>query len=444
MFYGTTWKLLALGILLVIPTNTLLAQKLPERLEGHGGPIMSINISDDGEKALTASFDYSILYWDLSGEEARVIHRLEGHDAAVNDAEFWKGGKNALSVSDDGTMGIWDLEKGELVIRLDAPRDKVLDVEISNDGSRAAVARWDKTVRVYDLIWQKEIMVLEGHRGNVNAVAFSHDDRFLYSGGYDGQILEWDMQTGEFVRPVFRHGWGINSIARMDQDRILYGALDGTVAVVSILQAERVLDIVKREKPIQSVKVSPDGALAAYSDGSGVIEVFAASSGKKVELGEVTFGPVWDFDFVSGTNQIYHVGLDDFASRWQVSPRKINQNQSEYPRRFQVRNSDDPGELEFQRKCSVCHTLVEDGANRAGPTLFKVFGRKAGTLPGYKYSKALLDSEIVWDEVTIGQLFSEGPDKVVPGTKMPIQRLKRIERRDDLIRFLKEATEPNE
>ena len=444
MFYGTTWKLLALGILLVIPTNTLLAQKLPERLEGHGGPIMSINISDDGEKALTASFDYSILYWDLSGEEARVIHRLEGHDAAVNDAEFWKGGKNALSVSDDGTMGIWDLEKGELVIRLDAPRDKVLDVEISNDGSRAAVARWDKTVRVYDLIWQKEIMVLEGHRGNVNAVAFSHDDRFLYSGGYDGQILEWDMQTGEFVRPVFRHGWGINSIARMDQDRILYGALDGTVAVVSILQAERILDIVKREKPIQSVKVSPDGALAAYSDGSGVIEVFAASSGKKVELGEVTFGPVWDFDFVSGTNQIYHVGLDDFASRWQVSPRKINQNQSEYPRRFQVRNSDDPGELEFQRKCSVCHTLVEDGANRAGPTLFKVFGRKAGTLPGYKYSKALLDSEIVWDEVTIGQLFSEGPDKVVPGTKMPIQRLKRIERRDDLIRFLKEATEPNE
>jgi len=127
--------------------------------------------------------------------------------------------------------------------------------------------------------------------------------------------------------------------------------------------------------------------------------------------------------------------------RWQISPRKLNQNRAELHRRFQVRNSEDPGELEFQRKCSVCHTLVEDGANRAGPTLFKVFGRKAGTLPGYTYSKALLDSDIVWNEETISRLFDEGPDKVVPGTKMPVQRLKQIERRDDLINFLKQATE---
>ncbi|MGI9350461.1 MAG: c-type cytochrome [Rhizobiaceae bacterium] len=420
------------------------AQDLPTELIGHGGPIKAVTVSADGARVLTASFDYSLIYWDITEPEARIVHRLEGHDAAVNDVAFLPNGVEAVSVSDDGTLAIWDLQSGKLVIRIDGPRDKVLDVAVSPGGKLAAVARWDKTARIYDLRWQKEIAVLDGHRGNVNSVAFSDDARFLYSAGHDGQILEWNVETGQFVRPVYRHGWGINSIALMDRDRILFGGLDGTVAVVSIGNADWFMGIVKQDRPIQSVKVSKDGALAAFSDGRGQLQVFAADSGRKIEGDEVTYGPVWDFDFVSGTNQIYHVGLDDFASRWQVSPRKLNQNRAELPRRFQVRNSDDPGELEFQRKCSVCHTLVEDSANRAGPTLFEVFGRRAGTLPGYNYSKALLESDIIWDEETIGRLFDEGPDKVVPGTKMPIQRLKKIERRDELIRFLKKATEPVE
>ena len=59
----------------------------------------------------------------------------------------------------------------------------------------------------------------------------------------------------------------------------------------------------------------------------------------------------------------------------------------------------------------------------------------------YKFSQALIDSTIVWNEQTIHQLFTEGPDVVLPGTKMPIQRMKSSKDRVDLIKFLKEATE---
>ena len=100
------------------------------------------------------------------------------------------------------------------------------------------------------------------------------------------------------------------------------------------------------------------------------------------------------------------------------------------------------GEKQFAKKCSVCHTLIPDGKRRAGPTLYKLFGRKAGTLEGYKFSKALLESEIIWDEISIHRLFTEGPDMVLPGTKMPIQRMKSSKNRVDLINFLKEATSP--
>jgi cytochrome c len=101
-----------------------------------------------------------------------------------------------------------------------------------------------------------------------------------------------------------------------------------------------------------------------------------------------------------------------------------------------------PGESQFARKCSLCHTLRPDGRNRAGPTLYKVFGRKAGTLPGYPYSDALLNADIVWSEETIGKLFGLGPDHYTPGTKMPLQKISDPEKRKALIAYLKVATSP--
>ena len=64
----------------------------------------------------------------------------------------------------------------------------------------------------------------------------------------------------------------------------------------------------------------------------------------------------------------------------------------------------------------------------------------AGTLDGYPYSKALLDSDIVWNADSINRLFADGPDVVTPGTKMPIQRMKNAQDRIDLVTFLKMAT----
>ena len=69
-----------------------------------------------------------------------------------------------------------------------------------------------------------------------------------------------------------------------------------------------------------------------------------------------------------------------------------------------------------------------------------VFGRQAGTLEGYSYSDALVQSTIVWDETTINRLFKEGPDVVTPGTKMPIQRMKSDRDLRDLVAFLQSAT----
>lgn len=415
---------------------------LPAKLVGHGGPIKAISISRDGRRALTASFDYTIIHWDLTGAEGKVLARLVGHDSAVNDVLFLPDGRRAVSVSDDGSLAIWDLENSRLVTRIQGEVFKVLDVAITRDGRLAAVARWDGTVRLYDLEQQIELAILKGHKGNVNSVSFSDDGSYLYSAAYDGQILEWDVASAQQVRPIYRHGWGINAIAFMGTDQLAFGALDGSVGVVSIEKADKIADLAKRERPIQTVKTSQDGTLLGFGDGAGHIEVFQTSDLKRLEGTVVAYGPIWDFDFLPGTSQIFHVGLDDYAIRWQVAPRKLAKIESKFPRRFQLAKSKDPGELEFRRKCSVCHTLTPDGANRAGPTLYDLFGRRVGTVANYTYSSALKNSDVIWNEQTIARLFDEGPDVMMPGTKMPIQRLKSITRRDDLIRYLRTATAP--
>lgn len=74
------------------------------------------------------------------------------------------------------------------------------------------------------------------------------------------------------------------------------------------------------------------------------------------------------------------------------------------------------------------------------PSLKGVFGRRAGTVKGYRYSQALEGSDIVWTEETIDQLFDLGPDHVTPGSKMPMQRIASARDRADLIAFLKRET----
>jgi cytochrome c len=101
--------------------------------------------------------------------------------------------------------------------------------------------------------------------------------------------------------------------------------------------------------------------------------------------------------------------------------------------------SSHPGARLF-RKCANCHSVTNDGVRRSGPHFSGLFGRRAGTVPGYKYSRVLRGADFVWNEITLYSLFDKGPDVFLPGTKMPLQRIPHDAELRQLIDYLRELT----
>ncbi|MBD3677793.1 MAG: c-type cytochrome [Rhodobacteraceae bacterium] len=408
--------------------------------QGHGGPVMGVSVSADGARALTASFDYAVGLWDVGSETAP--RWLDGHRAAVNCVAFMGDGR-AVSGGDDFDVILWDLTSGEPLRVFSGHRGKVMDVEPSPDGRLLASASWDGTIRIWDVETGAELAILDDHDGNVNDVLWAEGGAKLYSASYDGTIIEWDMAELAPLRRMASHGFGVN-VLLIDEKQgwLAYGALDGGTRAIDLKTAEELADLTLERRPILAMAKSPDGARIAVGDGEGYIMVVDTEDWSIArDFRAAVNGPVWALAFTGTGGGVIAGGIADEAYLWPLEGGDSLPRMAEMRRKFHTDpNLVSNGERQFLRKCSICHTLGPDGERRAGPSLHRVFGREAGSLPGYSYSPAMQESNIVWTEETIDKLFDLGPDHYTPGSKMPMQRITSPQDRADLIAFLKRET----
>jgi cytochrome c len=95
------------------------------------------------------------------------------------------------------------------------------------------------------------------------------------------------------------------------------------------------------------------------------------------------------------------------------------------------------GKRLWQQRCTDCHALDTD---ETGPRHRGVFGRRAGSIPGYDYSRALRRSHITWDVGSLDRWLSD-PESFIPGQNMDF-RLTRAADRAAVIAYLQSVSPP--
>ncbi|MDO9638039.1 MAG: c-type cytochrome [Pseudotabrizicola sp.] len=97
----------------------------------------------------------------------------------------------------------------------------------------------------------------------------------------------------------------------------------------------------------------------------------------------------------------------------------------------------------FDRQCKACHQIGAGAVNRVGPVLTGLFGRRAGGVAGFTYSKPMTrmgNDGLTWTLQTL-DAYIENPKALVSGTRMNYRGMADPAARADLMAFLRDYSD---
>ncbi len=425
---------LVAGLALMAP-----AQAWPEMV-GHGGMVRSVAVSPDGGVVLTGSFDYTAKLWNFV-EQAEVAE-LNEHFGPVNAVTFLPDGSGALTASDDGSVILWNLATRAPARRFVGHGAKVMAVAVSRNGKLLASGGWDRTVRIWDLATGENLRTIE-QPSNVNALAFGDDGTLVVTGSHDGALRLWNVADGSLLAEKKGHDWGVTQISVSPEGgRMLSSGTDEKLRLWDLAELRELYTMEGHDGPVFGAVFSPDGATALSAGRDGYVILWDLAKGESIRAIRAHEAPVWAVAFTPDGRFGISASSDERVRVWHLATGDqigIADEGASEPQPWL--ESSHPGAKLF-RKCARCHSLSVDGRRRSGPHFAGLFGRRAGSVPGYKYSAALDSADFVWSEETLGALFREGPDAFIPGTKMPMQRIGDDSRLAELIDYMEDITAP--
>ncbi len=168
----------------------------------HGGDIMGLDFSLQGDRIASASRDGTAKVWNaLSGDE---ICHFTKHDRPVLCVHFDREAKRVLSASYDSTARVWDAQTGRELTPPLRHRGELANARFSPDGKIVASGSRDGVMRVWDAATGTPLTNPILHRAPVRTIRFSPNGKRLLSVDHDGARV-WDVATWEPLTVHFEH-----------------------------------------------------------------------------------------------------------------------------------------------------------------------------------------------------------------------------------------------
>ena len=244
----------------------------------------SIDVSSDGNYALTGSEMHEVRMWDMKTGD--LIRSFKGHAEAVRSVSFSDDFKYAVSGSEDNTIILWDTETGNEIRTFEGHIDDILSVCFSPDGKYILSASKDKTI----ILWDKEtgsiVKTFYGHTDDVTSVKFLGADDKIVSCSFDKTIKIWNFNSGDLIKTLYGHTEAVTSIdVSLNGKYIISGSYDKSMKLWDVVSGEILESFDGKDDPILTVSFSPNGkyVLAGYGRGGkrGKLKLWEIKSGKE-------------------------------------------------------------------------------------------------------------------------------------------------------------------
>ncbi|GAA4381576.1 hypothetical protein GCM10023088_46210 [Actinomadura verrucosospora] len=166
-------------------------------LAAHTGPVTCLDVTPDGERAVSAGADGAVRVWDVAAR--RLVHRLVEESPGVR-ARLTPDGRRCVTASTGDELNVWDLSAGRLVrtLRTGASgRGRLIAVCTSPDGRHVVTAGaregGGEEIRLWNIESGRTTILHGGREGgpgvppacDVTALTVTPDGRHLIIGGWN-------------------------------------------------------------------------------------------------------------------------------------------------------------------------------------------------------------------------------------------------------------------
>jgi WD40 repeat protein len=204
-------------------------------LADHTKGVRRVDISNDGQRAVSVGWDGKPRVWDLaSGTLLRVYWGHRG----VYGVAFLPDNQRVLTAASNQIIKIWDSVSGATLLRI--PKWFPIALEcgyptafaMTPDGHYALTACKSSFIEVWDLVRAKRKRYLWGHHMSVLYIAVTPDGTRAVSAAKDGVLRVWNLANGKSLTTLTGHDdWFMAMAVSPDGQYVAVGGQTGVLTV---------------------------------------------------------------------------------------------------------------------------------------------------------------------------------------------------------------------
>ena len=158
-------------------------------LECGVSPIDNIVWAANGYTMMSLTWENAILWRPVLGEK---LFTFTGHTQGLTGGDLSADGARIFTVSWDATGIIWDASTGLKTSTMTGHTSKIYDVAVSPDGQRIATVSGDKRGIIWDAATSAKLLVLNGHSSFAQSASWCSDSRRVATGTWQTAYV-WDV-----------------------------------------------------------------------------------------------------------------------------------------------------------------------------------------------------------------------------------------------------------